>query len=81
MNWTVYILRCADGSLYTGVTNDLKKRLKAHRAGKGSKYVATRLPIEVVHQEKAKDRSFAQIREAEIKKLSRTEKLKLIRQP
>ena len=77
MNYT-YILCCADGSLYTGWTNDLEKRLKRHNAGTASKYTRTRLPVELVYSESFPDKSSAMSREAEIKKLSRGEKLRLI---
>ena len=79
MRWTVYILRCADGTLYTGVAIDLEARLSAHRAGKGAKYTRSRLPLRLVYRETRKDRSAALRRELEIKRLTRREKLKLIR--
>ena len=77
-NWNVYILRCGDDSLYTGVTNNIEKRLKAHNDGKGAKYTKARRPVVVVYEEPAANRSAAQKREAVIKKLSRAEKLGLI---
>ncbi|HYK11310.1 MAG TPA: GIY-YIG nuclease family protein [Gemmatimonadales bacterium] len=77
--WLVYVLRCRDGSLYTGVTNDLDRRLASHRAGTGSAYVRTRLPIRVVYRERQPDRSAALRREAAIKKLTRQDKLALVR--
>ncbi|HEX4561839.1 MAG TPA: GIY-YIG nuclease family protein [Gemmatimonadales bacterium] len=77
--WLVYVLRCRDGSLYTGITNDLPRRLASHRAGTGSAYVRTRLPVRVVHREPQPDRSAALRREAAIKKLTRPDKLALIR--
>ncbi len=77
-NWVVYILRCKDNSLYTGVTNHMEKRLKAHNDGKGAKYTKARRPVVMVYSESAQNRSEAQKREAAIKKLSRTEKLGLI---
>lgn len=76
--YTVYILRCADGTLYTGCTNDLARRLRAHSAGKGAKYTRARLPVELVYTEPALDKSQALRREAAIKALSRGEKLALI---
>ena len=76
--YTVYILRCGDGTLYTGCTNDLARRLKAHSAGKGAKYTRSRLPVELVYAEAAADKSQALRREAAIKALTRTEKLALI---
>ncbi len=78
MEWVVYILRCKDGSLYTGVTNNMDKRLNAHNDGKGAKYTKARRPVVLVYEEKANDRSDAQIREAQIKKLSRVEKIDLV---
>ena len=76
--YTVYILRCGDGTLYTGCTNDLARRLKVHSAGKGAKYTRSRLPVELVYAEAAADKSQALRREAAIKALSRAEKLTLI---
>lgn len=80
MAWFVYILRCGDGSLYTGCTDDVQRRLAIHRSGKGAKYTRSRLPLELVYQEPAADRSAALRREAAIKKLRRQEKLRLIEQ-
>lgn len=74
----VYILRCADGSLYTGWTNDLKKRVKTHNAGKGAKYTKTRLPVELVYYEEYEEKGEALSRELSIKKLKKTAKEKLI---
>ena len=78
MLWVVYILKCADGSLYTGVTNNLKKRVLAHQEGKGAKYTKGRLPLKVIYHEKLPNRSEALKREIVIKQLNRLEKLKLI---
>jgi putative endonuclease len=78
MSWYVYILKCADSTLYSGITNDLEQRLKAHNAKKGAKYTASRLPVTLVWQEAVTDKSTALKREYELKKLSRAEKLKLI---
>ena len=78
MSWVVYILKCADGSLYTGVTNNLKKRVLAHQEGKGAKYTKGRLPLKVIYHEKLPNRSEALKREIVIKQLNRLEKLKLI---
>lgn len=78
MGYLVYILRCGDGTLYTGSTNDLPRRLRAHQAGRGAKYTRSRLPVELVYQEPAADRSAALRREAAIKALTRGEKLALI---
>lgn len=76
MNYT-YILLCADGTLYTGWTNDLKKRLSAHNSGTGSKYTKSRLPVRLVYYEKFEDKKEAMSREWHIKRLSREEKLRL----
>ena len=78
MAWCVYILHCADGTLYTGCTNDLTRRLNTHQAGKGAKYTRSRLPVELAYSEPAADRSQALRREAAIKRLPRQEKLVLI---
>ena len=77
MNY-VYMLRCRDGSLYTGWTNDLEKRLKAHNSGTASKYTRSRLPAELVYFEACESKESAMSREWHIKRLSRAEKLKLI---
>ena len=77
MNWFVYILRCGDGTLYTGITDDVEKRLAAHRAGKGAKYTRGRGPLEPVYSEQLPDKSAALRREYEIKQMTRQEKLKL----
>ena len=74
----IYILRCADGSLYTGWTNDLEKRLAAHQSGKGGKCTRARLPVELVYSERFDTKQEAMRREWEIKQLTREEKLKLI---
>lgn len=81
MTWTVYILRCADGTLYTGMTDDMEKRLKAHNSGKGAKYTRGRTPVEMVYHESCADKSAALKREIAIKKLTRKEKLKLMEKP
>jgi len=78
MNWFCYILRCADDTLYCGITNDLEKRLATHNAGTASKYTRVRLPVELVFAEPCIDRSAASKREMEIKNLTRAEKLALI---
>ena len=80
MNWTVYIIRCDDYSLYTGVTTDVKRRFREHRdLPTGAKYFNGRKPLEVVYREGGHSRSSAAQREAAIKKLSRADKLELIR--
>lgn len=76
--WFVYILECADGSLYTGITNDLQRRLERHALGKASRYTRTRLPVRLVYQENQPDRSAASIREAAIKRLPTKEKRSMI---
>ncbi|PCI33942.1 MAG: endonuclease [Alphaproteobacteria bacterium] len=76
--WTVYILKCRDGSYYTGITNDLEKRLADHEAGAGAKYTRGRGPFEVMHKEAHPDRSAASKREFAIKKLTRQQKETLI---
>ena len=73
--WHVYILKCADNTLYTGITNNLEKRLQTHNAGKASKYTRTRLPVEICYSETVADKSMALKREYEIKQMSRAEKL------
>jgi predicted GIY-YIG superfamily endonuclease len=73
----VYVLRCSDGTLYTGSTNDVRRRLVAHNSGRGSKYTRTRTPVVVGYLEKARGRSQALKRELEIKRLSRSAKLLL----
>ena len=78
MGWYVYILRCGDGSLYTGCTDDVARRLAAHQRGRGAKYTRSHLLVELVYREAAEDRSAALRREAAIKRLSRQEKLSLI---
>ena len=77
LSWYVYMLRCGDGTLYTGITDDVPKRLAAHRAGKGAKYTRGRGPLELAYTEELPDKSAALKREIEIKKLSRPEKLAL----
>ena len=73
MHYT-YILRCKDETYYTGYTNNLEKRLRAHNAGKGAKYTKGRGPVELVYYEEYEDKSTAMQREWEIKQLSRSEK-------
>ena len=74
----VYLLRCADGTLYAGFTNDLARRLAAHNAGKGAKYTRSRLPVELVYWENFSNKSSALRREYAIKQLPRGQKLALI---
>ena len=77
MNWVVYVLKCGDGSLYTGITNNLAKRILAHEQGSGAKYTKGRAPFSIIYKERYKNRSDATKRELEIKKLSRQEKVAL----
>ena len=77
MNYT-YILRCADGSLYTGWTNDLDRRIKAHKAGRGGKYTRAHAPVELVYCESFDTKNEAMRREWHIKQLKRKQKLALI---
>ena len=77
MSWYVYMLRCGDGTLYTGITDDVQRRLETHRSGKGAKYTRGRGPLELAYTEKLPDKSAALKREIAIKKLSRREKLEL----
>ena len=74
----VYLLRCGDGTLYAGFTNDLARRLAVHNAGRGAKYTRSRLPVELVYWENFPNKSSALKREYAIKRLSRAEKLALI---
>lgn len=74
MTWYVYMLRCGDGTLYTGVTDDIPRRLDAHRAGRGAKYTRGRGPLELVYQEAQPDKSAALRREYAVKQLTRTQK-------
>jgi len=74
MSWVCYMLHCADGTLYTGITNDLAKRIAAHNAGEGAKYTRGRTPVVLAHVEHCADKSAALKREMIIKRLSRCEK-------
>lgn len=76
--WYVYMLRCGDGTLYTGIAADVQARLAQHRAGKGAKYTRGRTPLELVYTEECADKSTALKRELQIKKLSRPEKMQLV---
>lgn len=77
-NWYVYILQCADGTLYTGITNDFDRRLKAHNAGTASKYTRVRRPVAMVYQEETDSKGNALRRELQIKSMSRQQKMDLI---
>ncbi len=74
MAWTVYLARCRDGTLYTGITNDLTRRIAAHDAGRGARYTRGRGPVTVIHSEAAATRGDALRREAAIRRLSPREK-------
>ncbi len=78
MTWTLYLLRCGDGTLYTGVTTDLRRRLAEHRKGVASRYTRSRLPVTLVYSEACGGRSTALRREAAVKRLSRAAKERLI---
>ncbi|MFR5993177.1 MAG: GIY-YIG nuclease family protein [Mediterraneibacter faecis] len=77
MNYT-YMLKCSDGTLYTGWTNDLEKRVEAHNSGKGAKYTKARRPVELAYYEEFETKELAMKREYAIKQLGRKEKQKLI---
>ncbi len=76
--WTVYIVRCADSSLYTGIAKNVDERISLHNAGRGAKYTRSRRPVELVYVESADTRETALRREIAIKRLERDEKKKLI---
>ena len=78
MKWIVYILECSDNSLYTGITNDMERRLEEHRTGRGAKYTKHRSPLKVSYTEYQDTKGAALTREAAIKSLARSEKLALI---
>lgn len=75
MLWTIYMVECCDGSLYTGITNDLVRRVAQHNEGKGAKYTASRLPVKLRWSETGHTKETALRREYQIKQLSRSEKL------
>ena len=76
-HWFVYMLKCSDGTLYTGITTDLKRRVAEHNSAKAAKYTRARQPVVLVFSKNAQDRSHASKEEAKLKKLSREEKLML----
>ncbi|MBQ5711497.1 MAG: GIY-YIG nuclease family protein [Oscillospiraceae bacterium] len=78
-SWKLYILRCGDGTLYTGITTDVEARLETHRAGKGAKYTRGRGPLELVYSEECGTHSEALKRELQIKAMTRDEKERAIR--
>ncbi len=75
--WIVYLLRCGDGTLYAGITNDLEARLAAHRSGRGARYTRGRGPLEVVHVERRRSKGAALRREYALKRMRRADKLAL----
>lgn len=77
--WSVYLLRCADGSLYTGVTTDAQRRVREHNAGRGAAYTRSHRPVRLVHLEGGHSRSSALVREAQIKRWPRPRKLALVK--
>ena len=78
MRWCVYLIRCGDGTLYAGMTNDLERRIAAHESGRGARYTRGRGPLTVVHVERKRSRSSALKREAALKRLDRRAKLALL---
>jgi putative endonuclease len=79
MAWFVYVVRCRDGSLYTGISNDVEARVAVHNGGRGARYTRSRRPVTLVYLERRRSRATAQSREATIKALPRAAKLALIR--
>ncbi|MAH04730.1 MAG: endonuclease [Alphaproteobacteria bacterium] len=79
MSWFVYIVECADNSLYTGITNDLDRRIEQHNSGTGAKYTRNRAPVQLVYSEAVESRADALSREYKIKQLPRIKKIKLIK--
>ena len=77
-NWYLYVLRCGDGTLYTGITTNIEKRLAAHRAGKGAKYTRGRAPLELIYRELCSSHSDALKKEYRFKQLPRAEKERII---
>ena len=76
--WSVYLIRCSDGSLYTGITNNVEKRFKAHAAGKGSKYVKARRPLKLVFSQEVGNRAEASKIEYAVKQLNKAQKEKIV---
>ncbi len=79
MSWCVYIIRCKGGLLYTGITNDLDRRIAVHNTGKGCKFTRSRIPVKLLYSQSGFTKSGALVREAEIKRLKRVDKLKLVK--
>ncbi|HZX96936.1 MAG TPA: GIY-YIG nuclease family protein [Myxococcales bacterium] len=75
VRWCVYVIRCGDGTLYAGITNDLEQRIAAHRSGRGARYTRGRGPLTLLHQEPARTRSAALKREYQLKRMRREAKL------
>lgn len=78
--WFLYILKCVDGSLYTGITKDLERRFQMHSEGKAARYTRTRRPLEIIYKETCRTRTEALVRECAVKALSKARKLALIGQ-
>ena len=76
--WFLYVLECSDGSFYTGISNNLEKRITEHNSGKGSKYARARLPVRLIYSECVETKSQALKREIEVKRLTRTQKEQLV---
>ena len=76
--WFLYILECSDGSFYTGVTKDIKRRFKMHTSGKASRYTRTRLPVKLLYQETCKNRTDALVRECQVKSFPKEKKFALV---
>jgi putative endonuclease len=81
MAWFVYVVRCGDGSLYTGISNDVEARVAVHNQGHGARYTRSRRPVTLLYVERRRSRSTAQRREAAIKALPRAQKWALVRKP
>ena len=77
--WHVYILKCNDGSYYTGISSDVEKRVETHNSGKGSEYTKSRRPVVLCYKKQFDNKKAAELRETEIKRLSKKNKEKLIR--
>ncbi|MFA4984884.1 MAG: GIY-YIG nuclease family protein [Candidatus Omnitrophota bacterium] len=81
MGWFLYIVKCRDASLYTGITTDISRRVKEHNSRRGAFYTKNKTPVKLVHQEEMMNQSAARRREAQIKRLTRKQKLELIGMP
>lgn len=78
-SWFLYILECNDGTLYTGITNDITRRLQQHNDGKGARYTRTRCPVKLLYYEPCRNRAAAMVRECAVKSLPRERKMKIVR--